>query len=72
MHYTLKTHKILEFIGKNKNMFIMKNKLLLAVELAFHKHKKLSFKELLIAFRYSPKIIFEKSFYATIKHLLFK
>jgi len=49
----------------------MKNYLILAVDLASNKHKKLALKYIKISINNSIRIIFEKSFYATIKHLIF-
>ncbi len=57
------------YLGKFK-ILIVKNYLWLAVDLAFNKHKKESIKYLKISIKYSFFTIFQKSFYATIKHLI--
>ena len=69
IHYTTSNSSITSFLGKNINHFIMKNYLLLAVELAANKHRKSSWKYLIQAGRFSWQFIFQRSFYATIKHL---
>ena len=50
----------------------MKNFLWLAVDLALNKHKKEAKRYLKEAFKANLNCLFQKSFYATIKHLILK
>lgn len=61
-----------KFIGKNYDYFIMKNYLLLAVDLVSHGNKKKAIKFLFMGCSKSIFFIKEKTFYAIIKHLIFK
>lgn len=69
--YTTENEKIVQFLGAKLGYFKMKNYLLLAVELAANNHKKDAIHFLKKAVRASWKCIFQRSFYATIKHLIF-
>lgn len=69
--YTTENEKIVQFLGAKLGYFKMKNYLLLAVELASNNHKKDAIHFLKKAVRASWKCFFQRSFYATIKHLIF-
>ncbi len=64
--------QIKEYFGKDFNYLIMKNYLLLALELANCGHKKKSVKYLKQAWKYSKSLVVKKWFYATLKHLMIK
>ena len=70
IHYTASNKEVIAFLGKNKNYFIMKNYLLLAVDLVIHRHRALGLKYLIKSFSSSPRLILEKGFYAFWKHFL--
>jgi glycosyltransferase involved in cell wall biosynthesis len=70
IHYTTSNKEVVALLGKNKGYFVMKNYLLLAVDLAINDHLRLGLKYLLKGFSSSPAIIFEKGFYAFFKHFL--
>ena len=67
--YTTTNKNVLLFLSHKLEFFKMRNFLLLAVDLAANNHKKLAFKYLIISFNHSKKIFFQRSFYATMKHL---
>jgi hypothetical protein len=50
----------------------MKNYLWLAVDLAANKHKNEAKRYLKLAFKANINCLFQKTFYATIKHLILK
>jgi glycosyltransferase involved in cell wall biosynthesis len=62
--------KVTLFFGNKIKYLLMKNYLWLAVDLAVNGHKKLGFKYLIKAIRSNWKCLFQKSFFAVIKHLL--
>jgi len=69
--YTTENEKIVQFLGAKLGYFKMKNYLLLAVELAANNHKtdaKLYLKKAMSA---SLRCFFQRSFYATLKYLIF-
>ena len=70
IHYTTSNPDIVLYLGRHIGYFIMKNYLLLAIDLVVNKHKKLGLKYLLKSFFSSPLIIFEKGFYAFWKHFI--
>jgi glycosyltransferase involved in cell wall biosynthesis len=70
LFYTTSNPEVSLFLGAKKGYFIMKTYLLLAVDLIINKHKKPGIKYLFLAFRNSPNLIFERGFYAFIKHFL--
>jgi hypothetical protein len=70
LHYICTNPDVMAFLGKHKDFFIMKNYLLLAVDLANHDHLALSRKYLAKSFKASGKIIYERGFYAYIKFYL--
>lgn len=67
---TTTNEKVVQFLGKNKSYFVMRNLLFLSVELAFHKHKKKALTHLTKAFSTNPKALFQRTFWGTVKHLL--
>lgn len=71
IHYTTSNDSICNFLGNNFSHFIMKNYLILAVDLAANGYKKEAVSYLILAIKSSKKLIFERTFYATIKHVLF-
>lgn len=70
IHYTTSNEDVMRLLGSHKDFFVMKNYLMLAVDLVNNKSLALSREYLLKAFKSSPGIIFEKGFYAFIKHYL--
>jgi len=60
------------YFKKDLNYLLMKNFLWLSVELANHKHKKKAWKFLRKAIAKNKKAFFQRSFYATIKHLILR
>ena len=70
IYYTTSNPDVISLLGKHTSHFVMKNYLLLAIDLAINDHLKLGVKYLIKGFASSPLIIFEKGFYAFIKHFL--
>ena len=70
IEYTTANKEVVALMGKNKDVFVMKNYLLLAVDLVNNNFKSLGMKYLRLAAASSPEIIFERGFYAFIKHYL--
>ena len=70
MYYTTTDKGVLKLLGKNKGAFLMKNYLLLAVSLVNNNNLKSGSLYLKKAFLSSPRIIFERGFYAFVKHYL--
>lgn len=70
IYYTTSNPEVVALLGKQKGHFVMKNYLLLAVDLAINNHRRLGLKYLQKAFSNSPMVVFEKGFYAFIKHFL--
>lgn len=70
--YSLADIEVVKYLGKKRNYWIMKHLLLLAVELAVNKHKKDALIFLMKSLPYSWRIFYQRSFYATLKHLIFK
>jgi glycosyltransferase involved in cell wall biosynthesis len=71
IEYTTSNLKISAFLGENIGYFIMKNYLILAVDLAANGHKKEAKYYVKKAFKASKLILLERTFFATIKHILF-
>jgi glycosyltransferase involved in cell wall biosynthesis len=59
------------YLGNNLNYFKMRNFLILAVELSNNGHKKKSLHYLITSIKHHPRAIFQRLFWATIKHLIF-
>lgn len=72
IHIIESNMQLREYLGKDFNYLIMKNYLLLALELANCGHKKKSVKYLKQAWKYSKSLVVKKWFYATFKHLMIK
>lgn len=72
LKYTTENTKFKLYLGKDFHYFVMRNYLVLAVDLAFNKHKKLARKYVILAMKKSRKVWSQRLFYATLKHLLFK
>jgi glycosyltransferase involved in cell wall biosynthesis len=70
IYYTTHDKKVLALLGEHKNIFVMKNYLILAVSLVNNNNLKLGRQYLKKAFYYSPNIVFERGFYAYVKHYL--
>ena len=68
IHYTTANEKLVTFLGKQKNTFVMKNYLLLAVDLVINKHQTLARKYLKMAFDSSSSVLIEKGFLVFIKY----
>lgn len=71
IEYTTSNMEISAFLGENKGYFIMKNYLILAVDLAANGHKIEAKYFIKKAYRESKLLFFERTFYATVKHILF-
>ena len=71
IHYTTSNTELMEFLGNKASYFVMKNYLILAVDLALNKHKKEAKKYLQKAVKADKKALLNRTFYATLKHLLF-
>lgn len=70
IQYTTADPGVVALLGKSKNKFVMKNYLLLAVDLAVNGHLQEARKYMILSSSYSPQVIFERGFYAFIKHYL--
>lgn len=70
IHYTTSNQQLMDFLGNKASYFIMKNYLILAVDLATNKHKKEAKRYLKKAIKADKKALLNKTFYATIKHLI--
>ncbi len=60
------------YYKKDVDYLLMKNYLWLAVNLAYHGHKKQVVKFLKLAFQKNKRIFMQRSFYATLKHLILR
>ena len=69
-HYTTSNAHVTVLLGENLGFFEMKNHLLLAVDLMNSNFKDLAIKYLKIAFTSSQRMIFQRGFFAFIKHYL--
>lgn len=72
LEYTGKNEQLRKKLGRNIHYFIMRNYLILAVDLAYNKHKRKAIRYLWIATKNSPKAITQKVFWATVKHILLR
>jgi glycosyltransferase involved in cell wall biosynthesis len=72
IEYIVKNKSVVSFLGTNYHYFLMRNYLILAVELANNNHKKDAIHYLYKATKSSLKSVWDISFYATLKHLIFK
>jgi hypothetical protein len=71
IQYTTSNDSICNFLANNYSYFVMKNYLILAVDLAANGYKKEAVPYLILALKSSKQLFFERTFYATIKHILF-
>lgn len=69
IQYITSNDRVAGFLGKFQSYFIMKNYLILAVDLAANGYKKEAFHYLIVSLRYSKKVFLERAFFATIKHI---
>ena len=70
IHYTTSNEGIRNFLGNNYSYFVMKNYLILAVDLAATKHVNLSIQYLRKSFSFSTRVIFERTFWASLYHII--
>ena len=68
LHYTTTNDEVLALLGSNRSFFEMKNYLMLAVDLVNNNYLELGQKYFKTALAKSPKVIFERGFYAYLKH----
>lgn len=71
LKYTSENTELMQYFGKNASYLIMKNNLILAADLAVYKHKKEAKKYLKLAIQADKKVFLNRTFYATVKHLIF-
>ncbi len=72
INYTTNNKIVLNLLSKNYNYFMMKNYLILSVNLVSSGNKKVGMKFMLTGIRYHWKFISEKVFYSIIKNILIK
>jgi glycosyltransferase involved in cell wall biosynthesis len=70
IQYTTSNDSICNFLGNNYSYFVMKNYLILAVDLAATKHVNLSIQYLRKSFSFSTRVIFERTFWASLYHII--
>lgn len=68
---TTSNPEVRQFLAGKTGYFIMRNYLVLAVDLAYKGHKSRSKKYVSLAIRNSKQAFFQRVFWATLKHLLF-
>lgn len=71
LRYMSENESFKNYLKDDYSYFEMRNYLVLAVDLAFNKHKKKGFHYLLKAFKTHPSALGQKIFWATIKHMIF-
>jgi glycosyltransferase involved in cell wall biosynthesis len=71
LDYCCSNEQLVIYLGKELSYFKMRNYLILAVDLAFQNHNKKALKYLKTAIKTNKKAIFNRVFWATIKHILF-
>ncbi len=69
LNYTWHNDLLHKKLGSSISYFMMRNYLILAVDLAYNKHKRKAFKYLITATKNSPKAVTQKVFWATLKHI---
>lgn len=72
LKYTWQNKQLHQKLGKSISYFMMRNYLILAVDLAYNGHKRKAFNYLLTATKNTPKAITQKVFWATLKHICLK
>ncbi len=70
IQYTTSNDSVCGFLGEFLSYFVMKNYLILAVDLAVNGYKKEAIHYLKLSLKSSKKLFLERAFYATIKHIL--
>jgi glycosyltransferase involved in cell wall biosynthesis len=70
IHYTTSNEGIRNFLGNNYSYFVMKNYLILSVDLAVNGFIKASIEYLKKSYFCSKKIIWEKAFWASVYHII--
>jgi glycosyltransferase involved in cell wall biosynthesis len=68
--YALADRDVVFLLSDNKGFFEMKNNLILAVDLALHRHLDQSRMYMAKCFHSSPKVILERGFYAFLKYYI--
>ena len=72
INYCISNDRIIGLLGKHRNYFVMKNYLLLSLDLVIHDHVSLALNYITISLRSSPLLLCERGFYAFIKHLIIR
>ncbi len=72
LNYTWHNKQLHQKLGSNISYFMMRNYLILAVDLAYNGHKRKAFKYLVTATKNTPEAITQKVFWATLKHICLK
>lgn len=67
---TTENPQLKAYLGDDLHYFVMRNYLVLAVDLAYHKHKKQAFQYLKSAFREHKGSVKQRVFWGTVKHLM--
>jgi glycosyltransferase involved in cell wall biosynthesis len=70
--YCMADESVLHLLGKHRGYFVMKNYLLLSLDLVIHDHLSLALKYITTSLRSSPLLLCERGFYAFIKHIIFR
>jgi glycosyltransferase involved in cell wall biosynthesis len=68
--YSLADQKVVGFLGKHRQYFVMKNYLLLALDLLIHGQRGVALRYLIMSLRSSLRLLCERGFYAFFKHLV--
>ena len=71
LKYTDENESLKQFLGSDYRYFVMRNYLILAVDLAYNNHKRKGFHYLRKAFREHKSALKQRVFWATLKHLVF-
>lgn len=67
---TQENEHLKNYLGADFLYFVMRNYLVLAVDLAYHKHKKMAWTYLKLAFKVHKGALRQRVFWATVKHIL--
>lgn len=71
INFALSNPETTFMIGSSKKYFLMRNYLILSVDLAYNRHKKKAVRYIWKASKQHPSILFQRVFWATVKHLVF-
>lgn len=71
LKYTSENAQLKAYLGDDFSYFVMRNYLVLAVDLAYNKHKTKGWYYLKLALKTNKKALRQRLFYATLKHLIF-